>query len=404
MDGLTRAGAIPRTLVLTGHFPPETGGVERFTWEFVRRLPAEQVVVVAPRWPGDEEFDATLDFPVIRRRGYLLFRDLAAIVAEHGLQAAWITAMAPFGLYAPLVRRAGISRIVGSTHGQEIGWVRAAPTRLAFARMARAVDTVTYLNHVTRGIIAPVAGPGGPQLVQLSGGVDIDRFRPGAGGAQVRLRYGFRSDPVVVCVGRLVRRKGYDVLMRAWPDVRRFVPGARLLIVGDGPMRKQLTQWAAEFPSGSVVVTGAVADDELAAHYDAGTAFLLACRDDRHGLQSEGLGLSVLEASAAGLPVVVGRSGGSSEAVRSGVTGWLIDASRPEVVAHRLVQVLCSSGQGVALGTAGRQWVSERYSWTVAANRLADTLAGRPVIDETETGRAADREETTESQDREKTG
>src|SRR4029079_10405378 len=135
---------LPRTLVVTGHFPPEHGGVQTFSWEFVRRLPADRLVVVAPAWPGAAEFDAGLDFPVIRRHGYALFTGLSRLVAEHRLSVGWITALAPFGLYAPLIRRAGLGRRVASTHGQEIGWIRALPTRLALRRMSRAVDLVTY--------------------------------------------------------------------------------------------------------------------------------------------------------------------------------------------------------------------------------------------------------------------
>jgi phosphatidyl-myo-inositol dimannoside synthase len=137
---------IPRTLVITGHFPPEPGGVQTFTWELVRRLPADRLLVVAPAWPGAADFDAGLDFPVVRRRGYLLFRRLRHLVRQHGLTACWITALAPFGLYAPFARAAGTSRLVASSHGQELGWARAGPTRLAMRAMTGAVDTLTYLS------------------------------------------------------------------------------------------------------------------------------------------------------------------------------------------------------------------------------------------------------------------
>ncbi|MGX7681111.1 glycosyltransferase family 4 protein [Jatrophihabitans sp. DSM 45814] len=369
---------IPRTVVVTGHFPPETGGVQTFTWEFVRRLPAEQLIVIAPAWSGAAQFDARLPFPVIRRHGYLLFRDLPHIVAEHRAEVGWITAMAPFGLYAPLLRRAGLSRLVGSTHGQELGWLRAWPTRLAFGRMAASVDTMTYLSEATRAQLDPVVH-GRTNLDQLAGGTDIDRFHPGAGGRRIRERYGFGDDPVVVSVGRLVRRKGFDVLMQAWPEVRRMVPRARLLIVGDGPMLKALRSFAAEQEPGSVVVTGPVTYADLPAHYDCGTVFVLACRDDRGGLQTEGLGLSVLEASASGLPVVVGKSGGSAASVQPGKTGLLIDARMPERVAMKLVGVLASGGQGHVLGEAGRRWVTEQWTWPAAAQRLAAILRGEKL-------------------------
>ncbi len=362
--------------MVTGHFPPEPGGVQTFTWEFVRRLPPDRVVVVAPTWPGAREFDAALPFPVERRHGYLLFTGLRRLVREHRLDAGWITAMAPFGLYAPAVRAAGVRRLVASSHGQELGWIRAWPTRLALRAMTARVDALTYLSRATlaelRAVVAPAA-----DLVQLAGGVELDRFRPDVDGSGVRARYGLGDGPVVVSVARLVRRKGHDLLIAAWPRVLARHPDARLLIVGEGPMLGPLRSLAAQSPPGTVVVTGPVPATELPAHYAAATVFTLPCRDDRRGLQTEGLGLSTLEASASGLPVVVGRSGGSPESLLPGRTGLLVDADRPETIASALLELLGDPARARAMGAAGREWTLRRWSWEVAAGRLADVLAGR---------------------------
>src|SRR6266542_2058762 len=153
---------IPPTLVLTGHFPPEPGGVQTFTWELLRRLAASRLLVIAPAWPGAGRFDRGLDFPVIRRHGYMLFRGLCGPARTHGARAGWIPAMAPFGLYAPALRAA-----------------------------MRAVDSLTYLSAVTRAELA-AAGMPERQLVRLAGGVDVDRFRPGIDATQTRARYGAR--------------------------------------------------------------------------------------------------------------------------------------------------------------------------------------------------------------------
>src|SRR5690606_33402821 len=216
---------IPRTLVMTGHFPPEPGGDQTFTWELVRRLPADRLVVVAPAWPGAAGFDAELGFPVVRRHGYLLFRGLRRLVAEHGVHTAWIPAAAPFAMYAPLVKAAGVRRLVASTHGQEIGWFRAAPTRTALRIVSRTIDALTYLTETCRAEVAAALGDRTP-LVQLAGAVDPSRFRPGPDGAAALRRHGLGDGPVVVSVSRLVRRKGHDRLLDAWPEVLRRRPGA----------------------------------------------------------------------------------------------------------------------------------------------------------------------------------
>ena len=374
------APSIPRTLVITGHFPPEPGGVQTFTWELVRRLPADRLLVVAPAWPGAADFDAGLHFPVVRRRGYLLFRRLRRLVRRHELTACWITALAPFGLYIPFVRAAGTSRLVASSHGQELGWVRSRPTRLAMRAMSGAVDTLTYLSEATLRELRPVVD-GRTRLVQLSGGVDCARFSPSVDPGAIRDRYAPAGGPVVISVSRLVRRKGHDVLLRAWREVVRHEPRARLVIVGEGPMRRRLADEAArEFPS-SVFFTGPVSPGELPMLYAAADVFVAPCRDDRRELQTEGLGLSTLEAAASGLPVVVGRSGGSAVSVRDGRTGLVVDARGPAPVAEALLTLLARPSLARAMGAAGRQWAVETWAWERAAARLAMALRGDPLPD-----------------------
>jgi phosphatidylinositol alpha-1,6-mannosyltransferase len=364
----------PRTLVVTGHFPPEHGGVQTFTWEFVRRLPADRLVVVAPAWPGAAEFDAGLDFPVVRRHGYALFAGLPKLVAEHRLTVGWITALAPFGMYAPWIRRrAGLTRLVASTHGQEIGWVRALPTRLALRRVSRSLDAVTYLSEATLPELRAGIHSDTP-LVQLAGGVQAEQFGQ-ADGDRIRRRYSLGDGPVLISVSRLVRRKGQDTLLLAWRAVLERFPSAKLLIVGDGPMRRRLAEQGRAFGD-SVVLTGSVPADELAAHYAAADLFVLACRDDRRGLQTEGLGLSTLEAAAAGLPVVVGRSGGSPASLLEERTGLLVDPRDPAALAAAILRVLADPAWGRQLGRAGQRWMRERWGWEEATARLTAVLRG----------------------------
>jgi phosphatidylinositol alpha-1,6-mannosyltransferase len=370
---------MPRTLVLTGHFPPEPGGVQTFTWELARRLPPDRLVVVGPAYDGDRAFDSTLPFPVLRRRGYWLTRDLRRVVADTGCTAGWIPATAPFGLFASRLRAAGVQRVVASTHGQELGWLKVAPTREALRRVVRGVDVVTCLGSYTEGHLARVVDRPG-KLHHLAGGVDTSVFHPatvqGADDGGVRSRLRLPDGPLVVSVSRLVRRKGHDVLLRAWPEVLRQTPGAQLVIAGIGPMRDPLEQLARELHvHDSVHLPGFLPLDDVAALLAAADVFVMPSRDDRAGLQTEGLGLASLEASACGTPVVVGRSGGSVDAVQDGVTGLLVRAEEPAPVRDALLTLLGDPARAQAMGRAGAAWVRERWTWNRSARRLAELLA-----------------------------
>src|SRR5205807_1610 len=115
-------------------------------------------------------------------------------------------------------RPGGIQRLVATTHGHEAGWARLPGARQVLRRIGEGADTVTYLGEYTRARIAAALSPAAAaRMVRLTPGVDDALFRPGAGGAEVRARLGLADRPVVVCVSRLVPRKGQDTLVRALP-------------------------------------------------------------------------------------------------------------------------------------------------------------------------------------------
>ncbi|MCW2622441.1 MAG: glycosyl transferase, group 1 [Frankiales bacterium] len=368
-----------KTLVVTNDFPPRPGGIQAFVAALASRQPEGEVVVYAPAWKGAAAYDARFPHPVVRHPGSLMLpvpavlrraRDLAA---AEGCDRVWFGAAAPLGLLAP---RLGLERAVASTHGHEVGWAMLPGARQVLGRIGRGNDVVTYLGAYTRSRLEPVVGAA-TTLAQLPSGVDTAVFRPGAGGAAVRARLGLTGRPVVVCVSRLVPRKGQDVLIRALPEIRRAVPDAALLVVGGGPDAPRLTRLAAELGvAGDVVLTGSVPWEELPAHYDAGDVFAMPCRTRRAGLEVEGLGIVFLEASATGLPVVAGRSGGSPDAVLDGVTGHVVDGTDVSEVAARITALLADPAAARAMGAAGRAWVEQEWRWDVLAARLRALLAG----------------------------
>jgi phosphatidylinositol alpha-1,6-mannosyltransferase len=165
-------------------------------------------------------------------------------------------------------------------------------------------------------------------------------------------------------------------LLRALPAILRSVPDAALLIVGDGPDRKRLEAITdREGVRAAVRFSGPVAWADLPAYYDAGQVFAMPCRTRRKGLDVEGLGIVYLEASATGLPVVAGRSGGAPDAVVLGETGQLVDGRDGAAVAGSIVALLRDPDAAAAMGAAGRAWVERDWTWDAAAARLTQLLA-----------------------------
>jgi phosphatidylinositol alpha-1,6-mannosyltransferase len=367
-----------RTLVVTNDFPPRPGGIQAFVHSLAARQPDGEVVVYAPAWKGAPGFDAAQPFPVVRHPTSLMLpvpdvlRRAREVAAVEQCDRVWFGAAAPLGL---LARPLGLSRAVASTHGHEVGWALLPGARQVLRRIGRDVDVVTYLGEYTRSRLARAVPSA--SLERLPSGVDTSLFRAGCGGDDVRRRHGLLDRPVVVCVSRLVPRKGQDVLIRALPAVRAAVPGAALLLVGGGPDAPRLQRLAAEHGVAEhVVVTGSVPWEELPAHYDAGDVFAMPCRTRRAGLEVEGLGIVFLEASATGLPVVAGRSGGSPDAVLDGETGVVVDGTSVQEVAREVAALLADPERARRMGRAGRAWVEREWRWDVLAQRLRGLLAG----------------------------
>ncbi|WEO97921.1 glycosyltransferase family 4 protein [Streptomyces sp. FXJ1.172] len=378
-----------KTLIVTNDFPPRPGGIQAFLHNMALRLDPDRLVVYASTWKRSREgveataaFDAEQPFTVVRDPTTMLLptpqatRRAAGLLREHGCTSVWFGAAAPLGLMAPALRKAGAQRLVATTHGHEAGWAQLPAARQLLRRIGESTDTITYLGEYTRSRIAPALTPrAAGRMVQLPPGVDEKIFHPGSGGDEVRARLGLTDRPVVVCVSRLVPRKGQDTLIRAMPRILAAEPDTVLLVVGGGPYEQDLRRLARESGvEASVRFTGAVPWSELPAHYGAGDVFAMPCRTRRGGLDVEGLGIVYLEASATGLPVVAGDSGGAPDAVLDGETGWVVRGGSPEEAADRIVPLLGDSGLRRRMGERGRQWVEERWRWDLLAEKLKALL------------------------------
>ena len=232
-------------MLVTNDFPPRRGGIQSYLAELVSRLAVtgeHTLTVYAPQWRGADVFDAqTAGYQVVRHPGTLMLpaptvdARMRRLIAEHGIDTVWFGAAAPLGLLAHRARQAGATRVLASTHGHEVGGSMLPVARSVLRRIGEDSDVVTFVSRYTRGRFASAFGPEAA-LEQLPPGVDTDRFRPDpASRAELRSRYGLGQRPTVVCLSRLVPRKGQDMLIRALPLIRRRVNGAALVIAGGGP-------------------------------------------------------------------------------------------------------------------------------------------------------------------------
>ena len=250
----------------------------------------------------------------------------------------------------------------------------------ALRRIGNDTDVVTYISSYTRRRFASAFGPRAA-LEHVPPGVDIERFAPNeVARAELRARYRLGDRPVVVCVSRLVPRKGQDMLIRALPAIRE-----RVARRGAGDRRRRpvprprCTGWPT--PSGSPSTWCSPAGcpaRNCPTHHAMADVFAMPCRTRGAGLDVEGLGIVYLEASATGVPVVAGRSGGAPETVLDGDTGIVVDGWDVGAIAAAVGDLLADPQRAAAMGAAGRRWAVDNWQWraqAAAAGAAADRLA-----------------------------
>lgn len=371
-------GRAPRSLFITQDFPPRVGGFQSYYWGLIRTLDPEDVVILASDHPGARSFDATHPYRVVRHPHSILLptpallRSAERLIAEHDLRLVQLGQTLPNGLLGPaLKRRTGLPYLV-LLAGAELTLPAALPGSGAAVRhvLGRAALLLTVSGYTAAAAERVVAGR--VPVAVLRPALDLDEpDRVGAASSASTAAQTARSGgPLVVCVGRLVPRKGQDRLIDALALLVPRYPGLRLALVGSGRLAAALRGRARRLGvEDRVHLLGALPHSQVAEWLAAADVFASPCRVRWGGLEVEGFGIVFAEAAAAGLPVLAGRSGGAPEAVADGDTGIVIDGSSASEVAAGLDRIL-------RLNPAGRQRMGERGR-VLARGRHAPAVVGR---------------------------
>ena len=296
-------------------------------------------------------------------------RRVQAAVEATGAEVVLFGATYPLAMLGPGLAARG-TPYLAAAHGFEY-WLSVAPGSHALMRYA--TSKASRVPVMCSAFIARTVRTAVPKRVPVSvlyPGADVEVFRPDLPTADLRERHGIGDRPLVVCVSRLVARKGQDVLIRGMERLRRRVPDATLLVVGGGPYEGRLRELAAEAPADAVVFSGQVSEADLPRYYAVGDVFAMPCRTRLAGMEVEGWGNVFIEAAACAKPVVVGDSGGAREALIDGETGLLVDGANVDAVADAVGDLLSDPDRARTMGEAGRARVLRNHHWPDIARTL----------------------------------
>lgn len=374
-----------KVLCITNDFGPRAGGIESFIIGLVERFPKNSVIVYTSSQPGDLEWDskwlANFGVRVIRDRSKILLptfrvgRNVRKIVESEKVESVFFGAAAPLGLLAKGLRSAGVKKIVALTHGHEVWWSKVFPFNAALFRIGNNVDNITYLGGYTKSQISRAMSKKARQaMVRIAPGIDTEQFKPTESG-KIRASLNIEEKKVIVSVGRLVHRKGQDRLIQALPIIQKTIPNVHLLLVGQGPYQTKLEKIAKELGVTQLIsFVGRVQSVDLPNYICAGDLFAMPSRSRLGGLEVEGLGIVYLEASACGLPVIAGNSGGAPDAIVEGVSGFSVNGNSVDEIAARAIELLADSTLAKKMGEQGRAWVVQNWRWEIWSNKFQQLL------------------------------
>jgi len=372
-----------RILLLSVDFAPHTDGVSTLSYHYARRLSARghEVHVVGPRSGGDGELDASAPFAVSRFRGYSwgVLRwfpfALRAAGALRRFRPDVVLAMniAYGGVLCRLLLPFSRPVYLTFAYAYEFLKFRRRPFwRRVYNSIYRRSAGVVAVSRYTRERLVEFGVS--PELIHVvyPGVVGIDgRARPAVGG-----------HPTIGTCGRLIRRKGHDLVIRALPRLVDAVPGITYRIAGEGPERVRLETLARELGVAErVEFLGRVTDAELPAFYASLDVFVMPSREDARSGHAEGFGIVYLEAAAHGVPAVGTRTGGVPEAIANDITGKLVATESVDELVSALSGMLGDPESTAEMGRAARERALREFRWDDRVDQFAALIEDATVSD-----------------------
>jgi len=390
---------IKKTLLVTLDFPPRLGGVATFYYNVCKNLPPNKIVVLAPEQAGSEIFDQKQNFTIIRKkllnqfpetfpkgiggifkiaatiRWLSLIKHLAQTIKNHQIELIQVGQILPLGTLALIYKKRKNIPYVIYVHGLDITLPQKFMRKKTLLKKIIAnAQNIIANSYWTKDELIKLGAEREKVIVVHPGpNLKAEQAREWKT-KEIAERCELTGKKILLTVGRLVERKGHDLVIKALPKIIQAVPNVIYLIVGAGPQQKKLAGLVNQNNLGNYVqFIGSVAQADLASFYQICDAFIMPARQLPNG-DVEGFGIVYLEANLFGKPVIGGRSGGVGEAVIDGQTGILVNPESVEEIAQAAIKLLTDQAYAERLGLQGLQRVEEEFDWQSQTEKIKAIL------------------------------
>ncbi|MBU1149043.1 glycosyltransferase family 4 protein, partial [Patescibacteria group bacterium] len=339
-----------KTLLVTLEFPPQKGGIATYLYQLIKNLPPELISVLVPPCSDSEQFDHNHPFKTIRANllsnnpilwpkwitAYLKVREL---VKKSDYQHIIVSHLLPIGTVAYFIKKKlGIPYTV-IVHGLDVLTAQSSwRKKITMLRVLSSADIIIANSQYTAGLLTELGDYSNKVKVITPGCNPLLQF-PGEDVEALRNKLGLADKRVILTVGRLVKRKGHDQVIKAITQLIGKFPKLVYLIVGQGSYQQELQEMVSQYQlNNQVKFVGAVSDQQLPVFYQTAEIFINVER--KIGSDVPGFGIVFLEANSLSLPVIGGRAGGVAEAIVENQTGLLVDPQDIKEIAAAIDQLL----------------------------------------------------------------
>jgi phosphatidylinositol alpha-1,6-mannosyltransferase len=370
-----------KILLVSEIFPPQHGGSGRWFFEIYRRFPEDSVACFVGNHPQSDQLDRDFPHRVVRgalasrewgirsRTGLRLYartwKTLGKLVKQESIKQVHCGRVLPEGFAALLLKLTHRIPYTCYVHGEDVETVlNSRELKFLTGQVMRHAERIIANSQNSKQILTEKWGIADHKVTVMTPGVDIEKFFPDPSNPRPKHWVGKK---VILTVGRLQKRKGQDMMIRALPELVKMFPDIHYCIVGGGEERSNLESLAAQLKVAEYVeFTGEIDDQEMVVRYRHCDLFALPNR--RVGNDDEGFGMVLLEAQASGRPVLAGNSGGTSETLIEGQTGVICDCTTSESIVSKLHELFSAPEVMACMGEKGRVHTQEHFSWSALAS------------------------------------
>lgn len=377
-----------KTLLISNDFPPVVSGISTVFYYVWKYLPEEKNSILAPKVKGSLDFDRKNNLQV-RRYPFFTTNRIFFKLINNLLMSLYIFPFIPKvdGIHCGQILSSGVCGLIFKklfrvpyflwTYGGETTpvYIKSCWSKFLIRNILDNADIVITNSKFTSNEFLDYGIPR-KKIIEIIPAVDYGIFKPLPKCSDLVDKLKIKGRKTILTISRLAERKGHDIVLKALPLVLKSIPNLSYLIVGEGPYRTHLMELCRELKLDSVVTfIGFAYDEELVMYYNLCDVFVMPNREIFNSTDSvEGFGITFIEANACNKPVIGGRSGGAIEAVKDGVTGFLVDPQNENEVAEKIIFLLQDEELARKMGKDGRKRVEKDFSWENRANELAEQL------------------------------